>query len=63
MLAEEVAGCLPGARLAAVTRDGSSGAIYGDPLMPWKGMISKFAPVPLANLDSGEGVARKFSFS
>ena len=32
MLAEEVTSCLPGAKLAAVTREASTGTIYG---VPW----------------------------
>jgi hypothetical protein len=36
MLAEEVAGGLPGARLAAVTRAGSGGPIYG---VPWLELV------------------------
>jgi hypothetical protein len=52
MLAEKVAGCLPGARLAAVTRNGSSGAIYGVPLMPWAEILS-FSPFHWETLTLG----------
>ena len=46
MLAEEVASCLPAAKLAAVTRNECTGDIYGVPSAESLRVISAFFLVP-----------------
>ena len=58
MLAEEVTSCLPGAKLAAVTREASTGTIYGDLKFQKSSQRPKFAGDVLGALSMSLGLCQ-----